>query len=213
MHEAPFLPRRKSVRIPTFDYSQPSAYFLTICAQDSRSLFGYVSAHATAMNALGRIVDACWMEIPRHTQSVELAPHVVMPNHLHGIVIIRPAPSQRSPTSKARTDEPNGSDIAKEHRRAQHAVPLRLDGSLVRSDTHKFAATVAGSIPAIVRSFKSASTKRIREHVGIPDFAVWQRGYYEKVIWTEKQFLKICEYIRMNPAQWEVDEENAGTRR
>ncbi len=61
----------------------------------------------------------------------------------------------------------------------------------------------------IVRSFKSITTRQIRESLRDSNVVVWQRGYYERVIRDEKEFWDTCEYIRMNPANWATDEENS----
>jgi len=89
MHDSPLLPTRRTVRLKTFDYSQPGAYFLTICAHNHKCLFGRAIWGQMGLNALGTIVNECWLEIPRHFPNAALAAHIVMPNHLHGIVVIR----------------------------------------------------------------------------------------------------------------------------
>ncbi len=207
MSGAPFLPRRHSVRLKTFDYSQPCVCFITVCTQHGRPLLGSISGSKTQLGPLGRIVESCWKEIPRHIQDVELSEYVVMPNHFHGIVILKLGASYASPKDERRSTEVNGEIPAKVSGRAQHAVPLRLDGS-VANDTHSFGPLMAGSLQVVVRSFKSAATKRIREYLRKPAFSVWQRGFYERIIWNEKAFHDACEYIRTNPAKWEMDEEN-----
>ena len=82
-------------------------------------------------------------------------------------------------------------------------VPLRPEPA------RRFAEMAANSIPAIVRSFKSAATAAIRTSLRRPSLLVWQRGYHEHVIRNEDDFHNKCEYIRMNPARWEFDEENS----
>jgi len=118
-----------------------------------------------------------------------------VPNHVHGIIRL--------------THPANGSLVAKHLHRAQHAAPLRQDGSAAPEDVRRTSAIVADSISAIVRSFKSAAAKRIREALGKPQFQVWQRGYYEHVIGDGDDFRNTCEYIRLNSARWEFDEENS----
>ena len=80
--------RRKSLRLPAFDYSQPGAYFVTMVTHQRRLLFGAIEGEHVKLSALGRIVDKCWREVPEHFALVELGAHVVMPNHLHGIIVI-----------------------------------------------------------------------------------------------------------------------------
>jgi putative transposase len=174
MREQPFLPRRRSVRLHPFDYSDSHSYFVTICAENKRPIFGKIVNGEVALSTAGRIVDACWMEIPSHFPNVELAQHIVMPEHIHGIIRLRPRAMD------------GGSD-AKVSRRARHAVPLpKQEGD--------FAAPTIGSIPTIVGAFKSAVTKQLNR-------AIWQRGYYEHVIRDDDEFRKTCEYIRANPAR------------
>ncbi len=174
MRPEPFLPRRRSVRLPTLDYSESHSYFITICAKSKRPIFGRIVANEMVLSAIGQVVEACWMDIPFHFPNVELATHVVMPEHLHGILRLR---------ERAMDDE----SIAKVSRRARHAVPLRRQ-------QREFAVPTVASIPTIVGAFKSAVTKRLKQ-------AIWQRGYYERVIRDENEFRKTCEYIRSNPAR------------
>jgi len=65
------------------------------------------------------------------------------------------------------------------------------------------------SIPAIVRSFKSAASMRIRSLPSHLNTIVWQRGYHEHVIRDEKEYRNACEYVRINPGRWQSDEENS----
>jgi putative transposase len=211
MREVPFLPRRHSVRLQTFDYSQPCVCFITVCTQHRQPLFGQVAGSNVRLSPLGKIVESCWQEIPRHVSGLELSEHVVMPNHFHGIVILKTTANRVSPDRTWQSAGARGGTPAKVSGRAQHAVPLRLDGS-PPANTHSFSALVPGSLQVVVRSFKSAATKRIREHLGRPQFSVWQRGFYERIIWNEKAFHDACEYIQTNPANWEMDEENPARR-
>ena len=175
------FPVRRSVRLKGFDYSQPSTYFLTVCTHDKRWIFGEVIGHEVALSRCGKIVSECWRSIPAHFPNVELAAHVVMPNHVHGVIIVK---------QRARTDRANEKSDAREPRRIGALPP--------------------GSIPAIVRSFKSVTTRRIHEAASRPH-DVWQRGYYERIIRDDDEFRQICEYIRLNPANWASDDENSAT--
>jgi putative transposase len=79
---------RRRVRLQGADYTAPGAYFVTICAYRRWSIFGRVVDGRMQPNALGRLVAELWNEIPQHVDSVTLDCSVVMPNHLHGIVVI-----------------------------------------------------------------------------------------------------------------------------
>ena len=167
---------RRSIRLLGYDYSQAGAYFVTVCAHDRMCLFGEIADGKMRLNEAGRIVQQCWNQIPEHFPHVELGEFIVMPNHVHGIVVIAETPNVG----------------------ARHAVPL----------PEKFCKPVPGSIPTIVRSFKSAVTKRINEMRGTPGVPVWQRNYYEHVIRNDESLHCIREYIINNPLQWDMDREN-----
>ncbi|PIU54770.1 MAG: hypothetical protein COS88_06605 [Chloroflexi bacterium CG07_land_8_20_14_0_80_51_10] len=92
---------RRSIRLKGYDYSQAGAYFVTICTKDRGCLFGEIIDGEMVLNPFGEVVQACWDDLPRHYPHVELDAFVIMPNHLHGIIIIRRGeafvPSNASP--------------------------------------------------------------------------------------------------------------------
>lgn len=88
----PAVHHRRSIRLRDYDYAQAGAYFVTICAQDRRCLFGEIVDGEMRLNAMGRIVAEQWDAIPRRFINVELDEFVVMPNHIHGIFLIVGAP-------------------------------------------------------------------------------------------------------------------------
>jgi len=174
--ESARLPDRRSVRMKGFDYGHPCACFLTICTNNRKSLFGRMAGSSVALNKFGMIVGDSWLEIPRHFPHASLSAHIVMPNHLHGIVTI--------------------------HCRARHAVPLRSSDGPCVSTPRVFGEPEAGAISTIVRSFKSAVSKRVHQITGELRIPVWQRGYYEHVIRNQDDFMKTVDYIRLNPIRW-----------
>jgi REP element-mobilizing transposase RayT len=82
----PHLHHRRSIRLKGYDYSQPGLYFITICCQDRACLFGNVMDGEMKLNDAGKITDEYWMEIPKHFPNTVLHEHIVMPNHIHGII-------------------------------------------------------------------------------------------------------------------------------
>ncbi len=92
---------RRSLRIPGYDYSQPGYYFVTLCTQDRDLLFGMMQDQWMIPNDLGKLVEACWQEIPHHFPEIALDAFILMPNHLHGILVITGRGTAcRAPTSK-----------------------------------------------------------------------------------------------------------------
>jgi len=165
---------RRSIRLQGYDYSRIGAYFVTVCTYHRLCLFGEIIDGRMALNDAGRIVEQCLNEISRHFPHVELDEFIVMPNHVHGIVVIA---NRRGTACRAPT-------------------------------TEQFGRPVTGSMPTIIRSFKSAATKRIDELRNTPGAAIWQRNYYEHVIRNDDELNRIREYIANNPAQWAIDREN-----
>lgn len=88
--------RRRSIRLQGYDYSQAGAYFITICAQNRKPMFGNIipvgagpcACPAMVLNDAGKMIQTVWDEIPFHYIGTEIDEFVVMPNHIHGIVII-----------------------------------------------------------------------------------------------------------------------------
>ena len=79
---------RKRNRLTRYDYSQNGYYFVTVCTKDKREWFGRVEDDMMVLNEYGRIVSECWRDIPNHYGNVKLDESVIMPNHVHGIIII-----------------------------------------------------------------------------------------------------------------------------
>jgi REP-associated tyrosine transposase len=90
----PALHHRRSIRLRTYDYSQPGAYFVTVCVCERECLLGEVLNDSVILSAAGRVVAECWQWVAQRYAHIELDEWVVMPNHLHGIIVIsdRPIP-------------------------------------------------------------------------------------------------------------------------
>jgi putative transposase len=82
------FPNRRSVRLPTYNYASAGAYFVTICAQGHECIFGEILQGEMKLNSLGVIVTEVWLDSERVRPTLKLAQFVVMPNHLHGLVIL-----------------------------------------------------------------------------------------------------------------------------
>lgn len=172
---------RKSIRLKGYDYSQEGAYFITICTYNRECILGNVVNGKMQLNKYGEIVETEWLRTAKMRDNVELDVYIIMPNHLHGILFI--------------VDKCRGT---------MHRAPTTNHIPKYES----FGKPVSGSIPTIIRGFKSAVTKQINEIRHIADVPVWQRNYYEHIIRYEEELNKIREYIINNPLKWELDIEN-----
>jgi len=169
---------RKSIRLPGYDYSQTGAYFVTIVTFQRECIFGKIVNNEMVLSDFGRIASECWRAIPEHFPFVELGAYVVMPNHVHGIIMITDG---RGTIYRAPTIE--------------------------RTPTiEQFGKPTTGSLPTIVRTYKAAVTRQIgREHNAN---GIWQRNYHEHIIRNEREMGSIWGYIEANPVHWQDDEEN-----
>lgn len=180
---------RRSIRLPEYDYTSPGVYFATICVRERLCLLGDVIEGVMRLSAWGEIVHACWCAIPDHFPHVSLDAFVIMPNHVHGILVFHAeAIVQQAGT---RTDVG-----------AQHAAPLPPHA---RDSTGRRPGVAAGSLGAVVRSFKAAAARQVYAAPDPPDKPFWQRNYYEHIVRDEPDLDRIRTYIDANPARWAND--------
>ena len=180
----PEIHRRQSIRMPNYDYSQSGAYFITICCYERQAMFGEIVQGQMIHNDAGFAAQNCWREIPTHFHMVFLDEFIIMPNHMHGIIVIDAVgANNHSPNENIRNI------------RANNHSPLP-DGIIGTSKT----------IGSIIRGFKIGVTMWHR-HQGKTE-PNWQRNYWERVIRTEQEMQSVRQYIRCNPAQWQHDDLN-----
>src|SRR6185312_4932475 len=192
---------RKSIRLRGYDYASPGAYFVTIDTQDRACLFGEISRGRMHLNAAGMAAQTMWAAIPVHFPRVRLDAFVVMPNHVHGIILIG--------GTDAATDDADGSvpDDADELVRATHASPLRSPRcspqcSPPQSPPHHPHGPPRRSIGAIIGSYKSAVSRHINQLRRPRSGLVWQRNYYERIIRDYPSLQRVRKYIYANPRNW-----------
>ena len=176
---------RRSIRLKGYDYSQAGAYYVTIVTWRRECLFGEVMNGEMMLSRFGLVAKQQWEKLPKRFPNIALGAYVIMPNHMHGIIEII-----------------NGRGTAESLK--------ALEGeSSRRAPTHeRFQKPVKGSIPTIVRSYKSAVSYRINLMRGTDGVPVWQRNYYEHVIRNEKDLQNKTDYINANPLLWDQDDEN-----
>ncbi|MBI2300097.1 MAG: transposase [Armatimonadetes bacterium] len=180
LHREPRQSRR-SVRLQGYDYSQAGGYFVTIVAAGRECLFGRVEDGEVGLSELGRIVETEWLRAPEVRDGVELDAFVVMPNHVHGILVFDGAGDAERAT--CRSPLPGGGDVGRA------SGPGRA------------------SLGSLVGCFKASVTAEARRG-GLAAASVWQRGYFEHVIRSDKALMRLRRYIEENPWHWADDEEN-----
>ena len=185
---------RNSTRLREFNYASSGAYFVTICAAQKTHLFARVSSGEVQCNEIGEAILEEWERMGRLRPEVRLDAFVVMPNHVHGIVLIeRPTVGARLASPLRRDD-----DILREAQR-------ELAVSKHKSSQTPLSGVRSGSLGAIVGGFKSAVTKSVNEARGTPNNPIWQRNYHDRIIRNDRELNAVREYIAHNPANWSLD--------
>jgi len=177
MTHDPNIHHRHSIRLKGYDYSQAGAYFITICVQDRAHLFGKITDGEMVLNEMGQIAYDEWLKTSVLRKNVQLDVFVIMPNHIHGIIMFHGRGELHSPINNQHMNIPGECNS-----------PLRGPSD---------------NIGAIVRGYKSSVTKRLNLlNFG---YAVWQRNYWEHIIRDEKLYQTISNYIIVNPSKWADD--------
>jgi putative transposase len=204
---------RRSIRLKGYDYTRAGVYFVTIVTQNRACLFGDIVAGEVRLNAFGQAVAETWLWLGTQYGYVELDEWVVMPNHLHGIVVITDTDNGRPA---------DGGGVGGGSRTAPTVIGATGGGGGVGGGSRTAPTVIASAAPTVKRkplgrligAFKTVSTKRINEYRGTPGVVVWQRNYYEHIIRDECSLNRIRAYIAANPLRWHLDRENvhaAGT--
>jgi putative transposase len=181
----PDIHHRSSRRLKGYDYSQAGAYFITVCTCNRGCLLGEIADRAMRLNDAGRMMQDVWDDIPTHYAGIDTDAFIIMPNHIHAVVVIVGA------TPCGRPDSNNEGQ-------AQGPAPM---------------GNKTLSLADVVHRFKTMTTKRYTNGVkqnGWPAFPgrLWQRNYYEHVIRDEDDLNRIRQYVMDNPACWAEDENN-----
>jgi len=174
--------RIPSSRLKHWDYSSVGWYFVTICTYQKYCYFGEIVGGEMKLSKIGKIVEKYWLEIPKHFKNIKLDEFIVMPNHIHGIIVIE-------------------YKIDKINVETRHGVSLQKN----ENNFNQFSKMVKNSISLIINQFKS-SVKRYANKNKIPFH--WQPRFYDHIIRNEKSLDEIRQYIKNNPLKWENDEEN-----
>lgn len=178
----PNIHHRRSIRLKGYNYSSSGIYFLTICTQSMNSLFGNISKGKMFLNDAGMVAQSCWMQIPLHFPFVCLDEFVIMPNHVHGIILIK----------ESDDSEQVGVNFCN--------IVGANECDRVGANNHSPLRGTSKSIGSIVRGYKIGVTKWFRINSDI--YPVWQRDYYDHVIKNELELRRIRDYIISNPVKW-----------
>jgi len=195
----PDIHHRRSIRLTGYDYSQCGYYFITVCTQGRRCLFGEIEKGQMILNDAGKMIGRWWNELKNKYANIEIDEYVIMPNHCHGIINI---------IGTVGTG-PVGADlrVCPENDLVEHTKTVKgehtgspLQGSPLRRRP----------IYKIVQWFKTMTTneyiRNVKQNHWEPfEGKLWQRNYYEQIVRDEISLRRMREYIVNNPYQWQQD--------
>ena len=184
MEQATGIYGRRSIRLKDYDYTQAGAYFVTIAVQGRLALFGEVVNGVVRLSDAGKMAHEVWQTMPQRIPSVEMDAFIVMPDHVHGTVVIR---DSAAPTP------------------ARLGVGASLVGAQATGANP--APPKAHALGEMVGAYKSLTTLAYTRGVHTSQWLpfhrrLWQRNFYERVIRNQYEMDHLRAYIRDNPARW-----------
>lgn len=177
--------RSPSARASWWDYRSKGVYFVTICTHKGLPFFGSIHSGKMQLSDMGRIALQCWKDIPQHSAAtVSLDAFIIMPNHIHGIIVIEHPCKDKRPINP------------------QHSAESAYFSQL---------SPLRGSLSAIVRSFKSAVTRLVRRQqqamgLKLEDPFRWQDRFYDRILRNGQEYQAAVEHIHSNVQQWKKDD-------
>ena len=226
--------RIPSARLQTWDYSNDGAYFITICTQNREHFFGNIKNGIMQLSEIGKLAAQFWHEIPNHFPMVELGNFVVMPNHIHGILIMN-HPVETRFIASDNNDEMNNSRLIASNNNdemnnsrliASNNIDEMNNSRLIGSDNYddnnnnnqtRLIASLQGKNGGFSGDknpmMGNSISKIIRWYKGRcsfecrkinPNFS-WQSRFHDHIIRNSRSFENIQNYIEQNPSKWDED--------
>ena len=189
--------RIASVRAQWWDYGWNGAYFMTVCTKNREHFFGEINDGNMYLSRIGVIADIVWHQIPHHAPFVELGDFVVMPNHVHGIIILN-----KPNDTIQNNDNPDHDDRTVE---TLHATSLQSQPQSPKNQQMASISPRAQTLSTVVRSYKSAVTRHANR-LGLEHG--WQTRFHDHIIRDDAEYQRIADYIVANPENWSDDRFN-----
>ncbi|MBI5326386.1 MAG: hypothetical protein HZB41_14120 [Ignavibacteriae bacterium] len=178
----PDIHHRNTIRLKGYDYSKEGDYYITICTKNREKIFGEIDNNSVRLNDAGLMIEKWYKNIENKFKNVKCDFHIIMPNHIHGIIQIVGADLCVCP------------DIQNEYNK------IETQGEHIGSPLHR-----------IIQWFKTLTTNEYIRNVKNNNWnsfngRLWQRNYYERIIRNEIEYYKIRDYILNNPLNWKIDD-------
>lgn len=221
--------RRDPIRLKDWDYAQNGYYYITICTEIRENIFGEVINNKITLNNAGQITQDFWLQIPQHFNNATLDDFIIMPDHIHGIIVldderdrlnesvetlhcnVSRTKNEQLKTNPSKLYIRNPSRIKNNPSKPKTQKSLQCNDSTSAFKTHNFYSQISPkpkSISTIIRSFKSICTKTINKLPNLNQKFIWQSGFYDHIIRNEPDYLRIKKYIHLNPLKLHLDRNN-----
>ncbi len=212
--------KTKSKRLKYWDYSTPWWYFVTISTQNHKNYFGDVIHGNMQLNEIGNIAQYEWIKTAELRENVELDEFIIMPNHMHGILIIsesRSVETRRGVSDVGETKilsedtllpQKTPRDVSSKDGRdvLEGAMPFKKTrhGVSPQSQIREFSKPIKDSLSTIINLYKGSVTKECN----IQKYSFkWQPKFYDRIIRNDRELYNIRRYIMQNPLKWELEKE------
>ncbi len=194
--------RIETTRLRNYNYASDGRYFITICTHGREHLFGNIKNGKMQLNAYGTIIENCWFDLVNHYPNLQLDAFVVMPNHIHGIMIIDNSKNM------------GGAIVSGDSVLADSVVetgfkPVSTTTDAIQTDAIQTGLKPDSTTPhglfEFVRALKTFSSRRMNEMDNSPGKTRWQSRFHDHIIRNKQELFRIQQYICNNPTKWDID--------
>ncbi|WP_157472201.1 transposase [Neolewinella persica] len=223
---------RKAIRLSGYDYSRPNAFFITICCDQHRHLFGPITNGMIHLNAYGHFAHDQWLALAAAYPHIDLGEFVIMPNHMHGVIYLgewdaadggdgghgdgRNGGNGRARDTAGGDDGRNAGDVDGDDK-AGGGKPLPYeindDGGVWEGLTPARDIAPPPTLSAIIGAYKSLTYRDCMALANTNNECLgklWHRSFYEIIIRTPEAARRIRHYIRNNVQTWARDKFHGG---
>lgn len=202
---------RRSLRLQGYNYSKDGVYFITICVKDRACSLGKIENAEIILSAIGETANHYWLDISKHFSHAVIHEHIIMPNHVHGIIELSQSNIETCHVGTCHGMSPREDtteSVGTSHGMYLHDVSIvntaiKKDTPLKQFIGREFGKPIPGSISTIINQYKS-SVKRWCNKNNFRNFH-WQSRFFDHIIRSGEDYIRISDYIVNNPIKWKED--------
>ncbi len=193
--------RIETTRLKGRDYSNSGFYYVTVCVKNREMLFGEIVNNKMILNEHGKIINHCWYDLINHYENMKPDTFVIMPNHIHGIVVIFDI-SKKNNDGDIEINIDTNDNVETGFKPVSTTFTTPLTPSSMPKTKKQY------SLSEIIRGFKTFSARKINQLRNTSGVSVWQPRFYDRIIRDEQELFNVRNYINNNPIKWDEDKYN-----